>query len=108
APGEDLDLAIDPKLAWALKNREQFPVDLNSADRERLLRVPGLGAKGVDRLIAARRQTRLRLADVKRICRSVEKLKPFVVAEDWRPGGVTDAEGLRARFAPPPEQPSLF
>ena len=106
--GQDLDLAIDPKLAWALKNRDRFPVDLNRADRETLLRVPGLGAMGVERLIAARRLARLRLADLKRICRSLEKLKPFVVLEDWRPGGLTDGEGLRARFAPAPEQPSLF
>src|ERR1700761_4488809 len=48
---EDLDLAVDPKLAWALRNRGDFPVDLNVADRERLLRVPGLGVKVVDRLI---------------------------------------------------------
>ena len=39
-----LDLDIDPKLAWALKNRHRFPVDVNTADREMLLRVPGLGA----------------------------------------------------------------
>ncbi len=52
---EDLDLAIDPKLAWALKNRGQFPVDLNVADRERMLRAPGLGVRSVDRMIEVRR-----------------------------------------------------
>ena len=40
-----LDLDIDPKLAWALRNRGVFPVDVNRADREALLRVPGLGVK---------------------------------------------------------------
>lgn len=40
-----LALDIDPKLAWALKNRHRFPVDVNRADREMLLRVPGLGAR---------------------------------------------------------------
>ena len=62
-----LDLEIDPKLAWALKHRDRFPVDVNTAEREMLLRVPGLGARAVDRIIAARRHTTLRLADVARL-----------------------------------------
>jgi putative DNA modification/repair radical SAM protein len=106
--GEDLDLAIDPKLAWALKNRGEFPVDLNTADRERLLRVPGLGVKVVDRLIEARRYKQIRLEDVKRLARSIKKLQPFVVAADWTPGALTDQADLRGRLAPQPEQLSLF
>ncbi len=68
AGGRDglLDLGIDPKLAWALSNRALFPVDVNRADREMLLRVPGLGVRAVDRIIAARRHHRLRLEDVAR------------------------------------------
>ncbi|MDZ4054920.1 MAG: putative DNA modification/repair radical SAM protein [Phenylobacterium sp.] len=108
APGEDLDLAIDPKLAWALRHREDFPVDVNIASRERLLRVPGLGTRSVDRMLAARKLTRLSLADVKRLARNLEKLKPFVTASDWSPGALTDRVDLRDRFAPPPEQLSLF
>jgi putative DNA modification/repair radical SAM protein len=106
--GEDLDLAIDPKLAWALRNRGDFPVDLNTAERERLLRIPGLGVKVVDRLIAARRHRRIALDDVKRLARSVEKLKPFIVVADWRPGGLTDRADLRRRLTPEPEQLRLF
>ncbi|HEX2561269.1 putative DNA modification/repair radical SAM protein [Phenylobacterium sp.] len=106
--GENLDLAIDPKLAWALKHRGEFPVDLNLADRERLLRVPGLGVKSVDKLIEVRRYKRLRLEDVKRAARSVEKLKPFIVVADWTPGALTDKADLRARVEPPPEQLRLF
>jgi hypothetical protein len=49
-----LDLAIDPKLAWALANRDRFPVDVNTADRELLLRVPGLGVKTIDKLLRLR------------------------------------------------------
>jgi putative DNA modification/repair radical SAM protein len=108
APGEDLDLAIDPKLAWALRHRENFPVDVNTASREQLLRVPGLGTRSVDRMIAARKLTRLSLADVKRLARNLEKLKPFINASDWSPGALTDRSDLRERFAPPPEQLSLF
>ena len=59
-----LDLSMDPKLAWALKNRARFPVDVNTADREMLLRVPGLGTRAVDRIVASRRSGRLRLADI--------------------------------------------
>ena len=111
---ENLELDIDPKLAWALKHRGEFPVDVNLADRERLLRTPGLGVKSVDRLIALRRAKRVTLDDVKRLARGIEKLKPFIVADDWRPGGLTDAAGLRERLTPGarraegPVQPDLF
>jgi putative DNA modification/repair radical SAM protein len=105
---EDLDLAVDPKLAWALRNRGEFPVDVNVADRERLLRVPGLGVKAVDRLIDIRRFKPLTLEDVRRLSRGLEKLKPFIVTADWRPGALTDRADLRERLAPAPEQLSLF
>jgi putative DNA modification/repair radical SAM protein len=106
--GEDLDLAIDPKLAWALKHRGDFPVDVNTADRERLLRVPGLGVKVVDRLLVERRHKQIRLEDLRRLTRRVKTLKPFVTAADWSPGGLTDQADLRGRLAPEPEQLRLF
>ena len=86
-----LDLAIDPKLAWALKNRERFPVDVNRADREMLLRVPGFGTKSVNRILSTRRHKTLRLDDIARLCQSVAKVRPFISALDWTPGGLTDA-----------------
>ncbi len=61
APAGMLDLEIDPKLAWALARRENFPVDVNTAERERLLRVPGFGTKTVDRILASRRSGALQL-----------------------------------------------
>ncbi|KQW78826.1 putative DNA modification/repair radical SAM protein [Brevundimonas sp. Root1279] len=105
-----LDLAIDPKLAWALNRREQFPVDVNTAPREMLLRVPGLGVKSVDRMISVRRYRTLRLEDVARLCRGIDKVRPFITALDWTPGGLTDAVDLRARISPDPApvQMSLF
>lgn len=105
-----LDLAIDPKLAWALNCREEFPVDVNTAPREMLLRVPGLGVKSVDRMISVRRYRTLRLEDVARLCRGIDKVRPFITALDWTPGGLTDAVDLRARIAPEPrpEQLTLF
>lgn len=103
-----LPLDIDPKLAWALKFRDVFPVDVNTAPRERLLRIPGLGVKGVDALIRARRMRRLRLEDVARLSRSVRAMRPFIVTEDWRPVQLTDRADLQARVAAPPQQLELF
>ena len=104
----DLDLAIDPKLAWALKQRQNFPVDVNKAEREWLLRVPGLGINAVDRILRSRRHHRLRLADVARMTASIDKVRPFIVCADWTPGARLDDLRLRRKLAPPPTQLSLF
>ncbi|GGC74384.1 putative DNA modification/repair radical SAM protein [Chelatococcus reniformis] len=106
--GGMLDLEIDPKLAWALKHRERYPVDVNSAERELLLRVPGLGKRAVDRIVAARRWTTLRLADVARLTAGLKRARPFLIAADHRPVGLTDRLDLRARLVTPPRQLSLF
>ncbi|WCT72322.1 putative DNA modification/repair radical SAM protein [Sphingomonas naphthae] len=110
AAGDDgmLPLDIDPKLAWALKFREHFPVDINRAPREMLLRVPGLGTKAVGSILAARRWRTLRLDDVARLTVSVTKLRPFIVTADWRPTLLTDKVDLKARIAPKREQMELF
>ncbi|MEL6878235.1 MAG: putative DNA modification/repair radical SAM protein, partial [Pseudomonadota bacterium] len=73
----NLPLDIDPKLAWALKFRGTFPVDVNRAGRKLLLRVPGLGPTAVRRIIAARRHRTLRLDDVARLTQSIAKVRPF-------------------------------
>jgi putative DNA modification/repair radical SAM protein len=99
-PGGMLDAAIDPKLAWALANRGRFPVDVNRADRETLLRIPGLGAKTVDKLIRVRRLKRVTLEDLARLAGSVKRARPFVICDGWTPGASTDAADLRARLAP--------
>ncbi|WP_206513235.1 putative DNA modification/repair radical SAM protein [Pelagibacterium montanilacus] len=110
AGGSDglLDLSIDPKLAWALTARHLFPVDVNRADREMLLRVPGLGARAVDRIVATRRHHRLRLEDVRRLCASLAKVRPFIEAADWSPGALTDSGTLAEKLKPAPQQLSLF
>jgi predicted DNA-binding helix-hairpin-helix protein len=103
-----LPLDIDPKLAWALKFREHFPVDINRAPREMLLRIPGLGVKAVDRILASRRWRRLSLDDVARLTVSIAKLRPFIVAEGWRPVALIDRADLRDRLKPKTEQLELF
>lgn len=103
-----LPLDIDPKLAWALRNRDRFPVDVNAAERELLLRVPGLGARAVERIIAARRHVRLKLADLARMSAGLKRVRPFVIAADHHPGQHLDRSDLRRRLAEPAEQLSLF
>jgi len=106
-----LALDLDPKAAWALRNRDRFPVDVNSADREMLLRVPGLGARSVDRILLARRHTRLRLADVGRLARSLKRVRPFLIAADYRPVALADKADVRPAVTSPvtsPVQGSLF
>jgi putative DNA modification/repair radical SAM protein len=103
-----LPLDIDPKLAWALKFRENFPVDVNRAPREMLLRIPGLGVKAVNRIVASRRWRRLSLDDVARLTVSVAKVRPFISAEGWRPTLLTDRADLRQRLKPKTEQLELF
>ncbi|TFI58739.1 putative DNA modification/repair radical SAM protein [Sphingomonas parva] len=106
--GGMMPLDIDPKLAWALKFREHFPVDLNRAPREALLRVPGLGVKAVNRIVASRRWRRLRLDDVARLTVSLAKVRPFIVTEDWRPTLLTDRADLAAWTKPAQTQLELF
>ena len=110
AGGNDgmLDLDVDPKLAWALKHPERFPMDINRAPREELLRVPGLGTRGVGAIVKARRLGALRLDDLARLTTSVAKLRPFIVARDWRPTRAMESAAIRAQLARPPEQGELF
>ncbi len=81
-----LALDVDPKLAWALAHREHFPVDLNRAPRELLLRVPGLGVTAVTRLLQARRVRRLRADDLRRLRVPVARVLRFVQVDGHRPG----------------------
>jgi putative DNA modification/repair radical SAM protein len=103
-----LDLSIDPKLAWALEHRAAFPVDVNRAPREALLRVPGFGMKTVQRILEGRRHKALRYEDLAAMGAAMGRARAFVTLPGWSPRGVLDGERLRARFAPPPEQLALF
>jgi predicted DNA-binding helix-hairpin-helix protein len=103
-----LPLDIDPKLAWALGHRHLFPLDLNRASREELLRVPGLGAKTVERIIASRRVRALRWDDLARLKVSLRKVAPFVILPDHRPVRLLDHANLANLIrTAPAEQLSL-
>lgn len=90
-----LDLELDPKSAWALANRQFFPVNVNADCRERLLRVPGFGTITVKRILQARAHRKIRLSDLHAMNHSVKKSLPFVEAADWHPGPSIDSLSLR-------------
>jgi len=82
----NLPLGTDPKLAWARRYLTQAPVEVNTASRQRLLRVPGIGPKGADKVLAARHQGRLRdLSDLGKLGIVTKRTAPFVLLDGHRP-----------------------
>jgi predicted DNA-binding helix-hairpin-helix protein len=105
----NLDLAIDPKLAWALRHRERFPVDINKADRTLLLRIPGLGVRNVDRILSMRRFQPLRLDDLAKMRAPMKKVRPFVITADYNPDVFRlDQSDLKRRIVGVNQQLNLF
>jgi predicted DNA-binding helix-hairpin-helix protein len=98
------EMEIDPKLAWALEHREQFPVDLNRAPREMLLRIPGVGPRTADRILRARLQRPIAAVDVRKLPVNWHQLRYFVATSDHSPrqhvpapqGGEADEYGRGA------------
>ena len=82
AEEKNLPLDQDPKLAWALRHREFFPVDVNKAGKSALLRVPGLGVRNVSRILQIRKFHALTLGDLAKLKISVKKSQYFVVTAD--------------------------
>jgi len=103
-----LPLRIDPKTAWALAHREFFPVDVNGADREALLRVPGLGVRNVERVIAARRHRSLRRADLERLNVARRALLFLTTADDVSARRRVDSVGLADLVPTAHQQIDLF
>ena len=111
ADSPDLDLAIDPKLAWAQRHPEFFPVDVNAAPRETLLRVPGLGYRNVDRILSIRRYHRLELDDLRKLHVRLKDAQNYLVTADHLPSATIVApvtEHERVTVAPTSEQMTLF
>lgn len=78
----DLDLEIDPKLSWALRNPQAFPVDINKADFEMLLRVPGIGVKSAKLIVVSRRYGRLGADQLKKIGIVMKKAQYFITCNE--------------------------
>lgn len=76
--GENLPTEYDPKCAWALRNMQEFPVEVNTASVEMLLRVPGIGAKGAYKIVAARRHATLTFGDLKKMKIVLKRARHFI------------------------------
>jgi putative DNA modification/repair radical SAM protein len=104
----NLNLSQDPKLVWALRNRWYFPVDVNTAMREQLLRVPGMGYRNVQRILSIRRYHRLTMSDLQKLKIITRRARPFVITGDSRPTG-KDVDGVElAAGLVVPQQMQLF
>ncbi|NDV94543.1 putative DNA modification/repair radical SAM protein [Dysgonomonas sp. 521] len=78
----DLDLEIDPKLAWALRHPEVFPVDINKADYAMILRVPGIGVKSAQFIVTSRRHGKLNASHLKKIGVVMKKAQYFITCNE--------------------------
>ena len=105
----ELALDIDPKLAWALAHREQFPVDLNRADAGTIARIPGIGLRSAQRIVELRALKRVRYEDLLRLRCVMDKARPFVVTADYRPRQDTvESAVLRSQLRDQPAQMGLW
>ena len=87
----DLDLEIDPKLSWALRHPEHFPVDINRADYEMLLRIPGIGVKSAQLIVASRRFSRLGASQLKKMGGVLKKAQYFITCNELPARTVNEA-----------------
>lgn len=106
----NLALDMDPKTAWAIANRHYFPVDINKGTREQLLRIPGLGARNVERILAMRPYRKISLMDLQKLRVPLKRAKYFVVTSDHNPDVyLLDSARLKERLTPEKhKQLSLF
>jgi putative DNA modification/repair radical SAM protein len=105
----NLELDKDPKLAWALRHRHMFPVDINRASKSLLMRVPGIGVRSVNRIVNARRFTRIRLEDLVRLRVALNRARWFVTTADHNPDVFRlDRTNLPDLLKPKIEQLGLF
>ena len=112
---ENLDEQVDPKLGWALRNPQAFPIDVNRADLRTLLRVPGLGHKSAHRILAARKSGLVRVADLKKFGVIWKRAKYFLQVPDhairyldWHPDQLRDRLTAPMAIQARPVQLSLF
>ncbi len=100
-----LSMDHDPKVAWALQNRDLFPVDLNKADKILLLRVPGIGVRTVQKILSIRRFTNLSWEDLTKMRLPLDKIKPFVTVTNYKPAAhLLDSNNLGLMLKQPVQQ----
>ena len=89
---QDFDPLLDPKCNWALHHPEQFPVEVNKAPYETLLRVPGIGVKSAQRIVSARKQTKLDYDDLRKLGVVVKRANYFILCNGKRAEGLVVTE----------------
>jgi len=99
----DLDLELDPKLTYALRHPHLFPVDINRADYELILRVPGIGVKSAQLIISSRRYGRLNSEHLRKIGVVLKRAKYFITCNELPAASIQDVkpENLRLLFTEP-------
>lgn len=108
AQNPDLDMDVDPKTAWALRHPAFFPIDVNRAPREALLRIPGVGVGSVDKILRIRRHHRITLVDLSRLRIAMNRAKYFITTADANPSSrLLGTADLRMHLAVKPQQLSL-
>ncbi|MDE6180406.1 MAG: radical SAM protein, partial [Phocaeicola sp.] len=102
----DLDLEIDPKLSWALRHPELFPIDINRAEYEMILRIPGIGVKSARQIVASRRYSRLGFYELKKIGVVMKKAQYFITCNELPTRTVNELTpaGVRKMLAPKPKK----
>ena len=109
----NLDEEVDPKTFWALQNLQYFPMEINTVSKEELLRIPGIGARGVYKIIKARRFKSLDFEDLKKLKISIKRAKYFITCKGKYQKEVSFyKETIKEAIIKPPKkkiiQPSLF
>ncbi|RQO78504.1 putative DNA modification/repair radical SAM protein [Pedobacter sp. KBW01] len=92
----NLDVDIDPKLSWAIRNMQHFPVDINQADYKMILRIPGIGVMSAQKIVQARKFGKLRIDQLKKIGISYNKARHFIVCAD-SPYQLRDYQGTQIK-----------
>lgn len=105
----DLDMEIDPKLAWALKHPEFFPVDIRTADYEMLLRVPGIGVKSAKMIVMSRRFSRIGFYELKKMGAVMKKARYFITCNELPDKTIHElgSQGVRRLLLPKPKRKTV-
>jgi putative DNA modification/repair radical SAM protein len=108
----NLDEDLDPKTFWALNHLEHFPMDINKASKEELIRIPGIGVRGAFKILKARRFKKLHFDDLKKLKISLKRARYFIVANgEYERSLPYYPENIKKAIIKPKQkiyQPSLF
>ena len=102
----NLDLEVDPKLSWALRHPEHFPVDINRADYEMILRIPGIGVKSARLIVASRRFSKLGFHELKKMGVVMKKAQYFITCNELPVHTINELTplGVRKLLLPSPQK----